>query len=83
MHVVVRFPRWSYLQLGRLIEIGSARVWGYAVHAYLPRPSPGSGAVDGVAELSCNEIVTATKLLGECVQELMLNPNQLSPANAG
>lgn len=75
MHVVVWFPRWSCAQLERLIEIGSTRSLGlHSVHPYYHAAPRHPGLLIGFAGLSCNELATATKLLGESVQELLSNP---------
>ncbi|HYM29288.1 MAG TPA: PLP-dependent aminotransferase family protein [Steroidobacteraceae bacterium] len=71
MHVIVWFPRLSYAQLERLIQLGAARGLGlHAVHPHYRVPPPRPGLLVGFAGLSCAEIATATELLGRCVSEL-------------
>jgi len=71
MHVIVWFPRLSYAQLDRLIELGAARGLGlHPVHPhYRVRPAR-PGLLMGFAGLSCSELAVATELLGRCVREL-------------
>jgi GntR family transcriptional regulator/MocR family aminotransferase len=72
MHVVVWFPSLSYAQLRRLIELGAARGLGlHAVHPHYHVRPPRPGLLVGFAGLSCNEIATATELLGHCMRELL------------
>jgi GntR family transcriptional regulator/MocR family aminotransferase len=81
MHIVVWLPRLNYAQLDQLIRLAESRGVGlYPVHpCYRERP-PFPGLLMGFAGLSCNQIATATELLGGCLRDLAERPAWLSAA---
>ena len=71
MHVIVWLPGLSYEQLARLIELGATRGLGlHPVHPYYRAPPRHPGLLVGFAGLSCIQIRTATRLLGQCLSEI-------------
>jgi GntR family transcriptional regulator / MocR family aminotransferase len=71
VHVVVWFPRLTFPQLGRLIEIAARRGLGlYPIHPhYRVRPMR-PGILLGYAGLSAAALEAAAELLGHCLDEL-------------
>jgi len=71
MHVIVWFPRLSYPQFARLLELARARgVNLLPVDQYYREPPAHPGLLVSFAGLAAPQLRAATELLGRCLKEL-------------
>lgn len=71
MHVIVWFPRLSYAQFARLIDLAASRGLNLLpVHQYYREPPQHRGLLVGFAGLSAPHLRAATELLGRCLEDL-------------
>jgi GntR family transcriptional regulator / MocR family aminotransferase len=70
MHVIVWFPRLSYAQFARFIELSSSRGLNLLpVHQYYRQPPPHPGLLVSFSGLSAPQLRAATELLGRCLED--------------
>jgi GntR family transcriptional regulator/MocR family aminotransferase len=71
LHVIVWFPRLSYPQFARLLELATSRGLNLLpVHQYYREPPAHPGLLVSFAGLSAPQLRSATELLGRCLEDL-------------